>query len=458
MRLLKISVIIFILALSATVFAGYFWLKNTSPEKIVLNVGKTIGVSLTNGTNLEKVLGFDKSKTYLILFLNNTELRPGGGFIGAYAVVRANKGVPEILKIEGSERLDNSAATFVDNPPEPISRRLKVKHWYFRDSNWSPDFALSAERALQIYQTENGIGAADIDAVIGFTPTVIEELLEIIGPITAEGMEFNAKNFTEKLEYEVEYGYKDRGEQFNDRKNLLEDVGLAIIAKARENLLWRLQKYITLGKKILAEKQVAIYAVDKTNQELLRQINWTGEMRQRSGDYLMWVDANLAALKTDAAITRSLEYRIISTSTGYLASASMKYNHTGKYDWRTSRYLSYTRVFVPIGSKLVKVTGAITKDSQGDLSIGQGTENGRQWFGAYINIAPGTTDTLTFEYLLPETVVKQIADKQYNLLVQKQIGTNDVGLTLDLFFAKNTNLNTNLNKYLNTDKEFKINN
>lgn len=463
MKLFKISLLILFLALGATATVGYFWWKDSSPGQILINASKTVGISATNRTALEQVLGFESPKTYLLLFLNNTELRPGGGFIGSYAVVRVDKAVPEILKIEGSEVLDKDAVEFVGNPPEPINRWLKVKQWYFRDSNWSPDFALASERALEIYKKENGAAVNEIDAVIGFTPTVIEEFLKIIGPIEAEGMEFNAQNFTEKLEYEVEYGYTVRGEKFNERKNLLADVARALIAKARENIFTRWSKYLALGQRMLAEKQVVVYAVDKTNQDLLRQKNWTGEMSLINSDYLMWVDANLGALKTDASISRNLLYKITTTTSGYLAVASMQYEHTGKYDWRTSRYLSYSRVFVPVGSKLVKVLGTVDSDSQGVLPIGQGVENGRQWFGAYINIAPGTTSTLAFEYLLPEIVARQVMAKQYNLLVQKQIGTNNVGLNLDLNFGKKI-INDDgkvLDKYsitknLSTDKEFKI--
>ncbi|EKD67135.1 MAG: hypothetical protein ACD_48C00584G0002, partial [uncultured bacterium] len=37
-------------------------------------------------------LGFSEPQTYLIEFLNNTEMRPGGGFIGSYAVVSVDRG------------------------------------------------------------------------------------------------------------------------------------------------------------------------------------------------------------------------------------------------------------------------------------------------------------------------------------------------------------------------------
>ena len=59
----------------------------------------------------ETILGFEKPQTYLVLFLNNTELRPGGGFIGAYGIVTFNKGSVSIEKIEGTERLGGYLVT-----------------------------------------------------------------------------------------------------------------------------------------------------------------------------------------------------------------------------------------------------------------------------------------------------------------------------------------------------------
>src|SRR3989344_8002630 len=41
---------------------------------------------------LPDVLGFRGSKTYLVLLQNNTELRPTGGFMGAFALVTMDRG------------------------------------------------------------------------------------------------------------------------------------------------------------------------------------------------------------------------------------------------------------------------------------------------------------------------------------------------------------------------------
>ena len=67
------------------------------------------------------------------------ELRPGGGFLGQYAVASIKNG--KILKFyfEDANLLDQRIKTKI-TPPYPFKRKLSLKKWKFRDSNFSPDF------------------------------------------------------------------------------------------------------------------------------------------------------------------------------------------------------------------------------------------------------------------------------------------------------------------------------
>ena len=441
MRILKIILIIILLLTIGIASFGYWSIRSGNLQKAVVN--KVANQYINNPIEknlLQTVLGFEKPRTYLILFLNNTEMRPGGGFIGAYALLQIDKGTPHLLKVEGTEILDNTGKKdFESIAPAPLTKYLKVSRWYFRDSNWSPDFSSSSQKSIELFLKQGGLGnVGHIDAVIGFTPSVIEEILKIHGPIKMNGEEFNSANFTEKLEYEVEYGYKSKGIEFDQRKNMLRDLAHALLANLRYDVLMNWQKYYDLSQRLLKEKQIVFYAQNNEEQNILINKDWAGKMKTNSGDYLLWADANLGALKTDFAITRTLDYTILATSTDkFIATAKMKFVHQGKFDWRTSRYRDYVRVFVPVGSRLIKVTGSMEADKSSKQGmIDQGIENGRQWFGSYISIEPGRTAELSFQYYLSENIVSDIKNGEYNLLVQKQIGTNNNKLTLGLAFGK----------------------
>ncbi len=441
MRIIKpILIIILLLAIGVAGF-GYWSIRSGNLQKLVANEVTNKFVSNPAEKNLlQTVLGFEKPRTYLILFLNNTEMRPGGGFIGAYALLKMDKGNPSLLKVEGTEILDNTGKKdFESVPPAPITKYLKVSRWYFRDSNWSPDFSSSSEKSAELFLKQGGLGDVEnIDAVIGFTPTVIEEVLKIHGPIKINGEEFTAANFTEKLEYEVEYGYKSKGLEFAQRKNMLRDLAYSLLSNLRYDVFKNWQKYYDLSQQLLKEKQVIFYSHNVDEQNILVSKDWAGKMKNNSGDYLLWADANLGALKTDAAIVRELSYSITPTNTEkFIATAKMKFIHQGKFDWRTSRYRDYARVYVPIGSKLIKANGAMEIEKSTKVgTIDQGIENGRQWFGAFISVEPGRTAELSFQYYLPENIVVSIKNGDYDLLTQKELGTNGVKLTLGLDFGK----------------------
>lgn len=387
---------------------------------------------------VQAALGFQKPRTYLILFLNNTELRPGGGFIGTYAVVKMNKANPAIIKVEGTEILDNSAPRdYSVEPPDPIKKYLKTPRWNFRDSNWSPDFKLSSQKSLELYKKEKGMEADNIDAVIGITPTVLEEILKISGPLKTDGQEFTAENFTAKLEYLVEYGYVQAGLSFDERKKPLANLMSAFISRLRGDVFKHGAGYLNLLSRLLGEKQIVFYSTLTDEQATLEANHWAGVSEASVGDYLQWVDANMGALKTDAVMERRLTYSFAPEGAGFTATATMKFFNHGKTDWRTTRYLDYARVYVPAGSKLIGATEVGGDGQSRPVSADEGEESGRQWFGAYLTVGSGQANELAFHFGLSPAITRQIKDNSYALVVQKQIGTLATPLTLRLNFGKN---------------------
>ncbi|OIO19957.1 MAG: hypothetical protein AUJ37_01490 [Candidatus Magasanikbacteria bacterium CG1_02_41_34] len=380
-------------------------------------------------------LGFSEPQTYLIEFLNNTELRPGGGFIGSYAVVSIDRGQVTIDAIDGTENLDrNAPLSLLSPPPAPLETHLGVTKWFFRDSNWSPDFKESALQGLSLYRTEGGVMADSIDGIIGITPTVLERLLKVVGSVTVQGNIFTAENVTEKLEYEVEYAYEDKGIHVQDRKDILEPLFLEVMNRLKQNIITKYPLYLETFTALANEKQILFYHTDADVNAILATRDWTGSVVATDGDYVQWVDANLGSLKTDYALDRTLSYAIIGKREGrYIAQATMTYVHRGTFDWRTTRYITYSRVYAPLGSIFQSVQGTLKSgDAIQSSQVNMGEDLGKSWFGTSFSIEPGQTKILQFTYLLPASFSEQ---DTYHLLVQKQAGTIDHALTLDLDFA-----------------------
>jgi hypothetical protein len=84
--------------------------------------------------------GYPEEQNYLILFQNNTELRPSGGFIGSFGLLDIKSGEIVDFKTTDTYNIDNPADTKIDHPwqlPKLVHPDLNT--WYLRDANWSPD-------------------------------------------------------------------------------------------------------------------------------------------------------------------------------------------------------------------------------------------------------------------------------------------------------------------------------
>ena len=175
------------------------------------------------------------------------------------------------------------------------------------------------------------------------------------------------------------------------------------------------------------EKQAMIYFTDPNLQKSAANFNWDNRIKETAGDYFYVVDANLGSLKTDPAISRTISYslRPEAKDRSLIATVKITYTNQGKFDWKTTRYRTYTRLYVPLGSTLITAEG-----NEEPLAITD--SHGKTVFGTFISIEPEDSETLTFNYKLPAGLVNKISQGDYSLLVQKQAGTEAHGLELDI--------------------------
>lgn len=399
---------------------------------------------LAAAAELSKILpalsGYPTPKTYLLLLENNTEMRTTGGFIGTLGVITIVDAQAENFKAMDVYAIDGAAGEKLKTvPPEPLKKYLAVNKWYLRDANWSPDFPTSANKVVSIYAQEGG--KEIFDGVLSVDPTVAEDLLKIVGNITIGTSTFTPDNVTDEIEYQVEKGFDAKGLPVAQRKDILVALADEVFKRVLALPGDRWQLVVDTLVKALDQKHMLIASFDPAVEEFARGRNWDGAMRQTPGDFLMVVDANLAALKTDSVMTRSIDYSIQPDGTGYKATVTLKYENNGRFSWKTTRYRTYTRIFVPLGSKLISSTGAMLNDKILDPKRTPGAvdtldERGRRSFGAFLSVEPGETRTLTFTYRLPLSIATGITLNNYELLVQKQPGTVSIPLTLDLDFGK----------------------
>jgi hypothetical protein len=385
-----------------------------------------------------EIFGYPKQSAFLVLFQNSDELRPTGGFLGTYGILETFNG--DIVRFDTHDiyHMDmplEAGKKMSLVPPEPIKLYLNNK-WYMRDSNWSPDWPTSAEKVLWFYYKEDALLPAkdqinrfngQFDGVVAITPDVVKTLLSIIGPVTVKGETYDQNNFTNLLEYKVEQDYANQDVSSWKRKevigDILKEIKIRLFNLPHSQWPDLYQKFFASGEK----REIQVYLKDKYLNGLVQEIGWGGEMKSFDGDYWFSVDANLGARKSDSIVVKKAEYQVRNSSDGLRAKLTLNYSHGGKIDWRTDDYKTYTRVYVPAGSRLIKVSGI----AKGKAEVGE--ENGKTFFGGFFNIKAGTSGQAVFEYKLPDDLSQKAKKGEYQLYIQKQAGSrlNDVKVDFD---------------------------
>ena len=358
-----------------------------------------------------------QTKTFLILFQNNMELRPGGGYVGSFGILKIRDGHAESLDVHDTVNFDGRIPDTVP-APYPMESTLGVKSLKLRDSNYHPDFALNAKEAENFYHLGNG--EEQFDGVIGITTRVLESVLAITGPVEVPGYEgsFGQDNAVLDLEYQVEQNYYKQGISFGDRKSIMGELSAQILKKVKEASLndkYRLFQ-VLLGD--LHAKDIQIQFKDAKLQAQVAQAGWDGKMdTDWQNDYLFLVDSNMNAFKSDLYVERSYEYVVDLSQPEAKATLKVTYKHTAKEkSYLTKDYQSYSRVYVPKGSFI---------DTIAPLSheVVYGEELGKKFAGTIVQVPLGTEKTLEYNYKLPKTID---TGDLYDLKIQKQPGMKSI--------------------------------
>lgn len=403
---------------------------------------------------LPALTGYPAESRFLLIFQNNDEIRPSGGFIGVYGLLEVKDGEIITLDTSDSYHLDMPAAAsgrWRRDAPLPLQKYLKVENWYMRDSNWSPDWSIAARQIHEIYNGEKeavGLPAEEFTGIIGITPDLVADLIDLVGPITVRGETYTSENFQPLLQYNVEIAYREQDIASWDRKNLVDEV-MAVLKERLFHLSsehW--DELVDIIARRVATKSIQLYFPHPAWQALAVELGADGRVNRAESDYLMVVDANLAAFKSDAVVKKSYIYQLEEKETGVDATLVLNYKHEGGFDWRTTRYRSYTRVLVPRGSELISVTGL--DDHNPDLSTAVDESLDKTVIGFFLTVEPGTARSFTVRYRLPDEIKDHINSGRYSLMAQRQSGQRVI--SFDFHFKPLRGRSQNWHSSLETDR------
>ncbi len=397
-----------------------------------------------------ELLGNNGPRKYLLLFQNNQEIRPTGGFIGSYGLLNISNGNVKKFMIDG---IFNPDGQFKEDiiPPRPLQK--VTAGWSTHDANWFPHFPASAKKISSFYEKTGG---PTVDGIITMTPTVMEKMLEVTGPIRMDeyGVTIDSDNFIRETQYEVEENY-DREE--NQPKKFLADLAPEILDRLfNVSDAASVSKAITALSEALKEKQILLYSFEDSVQDVISKRGWSGGIRQTKGDFLMVVNTNVNGYKTDGVIDETISHKAEIMPDGTIINTvSVKRTHNGgdtDYEWWNKVNSDYMRVYVPNGSELISVSGQtrefieppldyeklgfkadpdIAREEE-SMAIDEETgtriyeEEGKTVFANWVYVSPKETAEIEYVYRLPFKIeLNKNSEKfdTYSLLAQKQSGS-----------------------------------
>lgn len=380
-----------------------------------------------------QALGQRLPKTYLLLFQNDKEIRPTGGFMTAYAFMKFDNGHISTTASDDIYRLDERLlkiclkkvcpltppAQIVKYLPEADGKPRTV--WAMRDSNVSPDFLVSAQQFEQMYSLlGDGI---TFDGIIAIDTQVVEELIAVTGPIDVFGTTYsadmdarcNCPNVIYELEHYAEVA--SRGEE--DRKAVLGTLMQQILTRILGSGPDKLPDFVNAGVKLANDKHILFFMHDNSLQEHLATLNWTGQINNLyKGDYLHINDSNFAGGKSNLYVQEKVTYDININNAGDVVNLlTIEYKNPQPFSiWLNGILRDYVRVYVPLNSKLIA-----SKGSDDPVNTQEDSTLNKMFFDSFITVRPLNSRILSFEYSQPS----KFSGKSYKLLIQKQPGARD---------------------------------
>lgn len=402
------------------------------------------------------LFGFDGEKTYLLLFQNNMELRPGGGFIGSYGLLTISSGRITDFSIHDAYDADGQLKGHIE-PPYPIRRHLPSAHWYMRDSNFDVSFAKAASSSASFLNIETG---KKVDGVIGLDVSFVKNIVALIGPVYVEDYkkEVTKDNLFLLLETHAEKNFFPGSTQ---KKDFLRSLFQTIIVQlsVKKNI-----PYLALAltaDEAIAQKHLLL-AFSNPNLQRLATVNgWSStlwdereEGKNIINDFLGINEANLGVNKANLFIGRKVFQEVGINEKGEITEKlKITYKNTNVNGvWPGGGYKNYLRIILPFNASLSSISiddveqervGAITDPllyeaknfiAPQKLEVEKREEDGKTIYGFLVTVPTNMEKTISIAYNLSQKIDLEEPLIFYSFLLFKQPGVDNYPFDFSLSY------------------------
>ncbi len=327
-------------------------------------------------------------RNWLIIFQNNAELRPTGGFITAYAVISFRFGLPLKMFFRSSDQIQDPEDQVVE-PPAVMAKVFKHKtpSLTFRDANCDPDFEVSVNNIVKLFNHEHP--EINISRIIAVNFYVLERLIKHFRGIKINRQKITAQNLFSQITEHTSACDRHNLKSLRNRKNILKQVAKKLFFKALRSPLGLLTSPFLI-RRLFQEKHLLMstkFRQQSESQDSSSQSSTTSAQQNS----LQVIETNLLGMKNDRYIQRSFHHHI-------------EINHDLTSTCTTKVTLFHN------GSENIPISGLY----QGFFQQPDATK------GQIIQLQPGETKTIEF---IQEISISK--NKELTLALIKQPGTID---------------------------------
>ncbi|MBA3724371.1 MAG: DUF4012 domain-containing protein [Candidatus Levybacteria bacterium] len=402
------------------------------------------------------LFGFEGNKTYLVLFQNNMELRPGGGFIGSYGILPVRNGQMEKLQVYDVYDADGQLKQKIE-PPYGLRRYLGASNWYLRDSNYELDYTRNAVQAAQFLKLETG---QSVDGVIAIDTTFLKNLITVLGKV--EVKDYNetvtAENFYQLTQT---YAEKDFFPGSTQKKDFLKSLTSAMTSELLEKKNFSYEKLLQGTESSIRQKHLLFSFPDEGIQNVFAVNGLSSSLKdgRTTGkntflDFFSVMDANVGTNKANYYLKRSMIQQVAFDGAGGLqVTTDVSYvNSSTKDSQFGGDYKNYARFVLPADAVLQGIAfdnvqqtvvpavtdAAIYTDPSfippTGLEVEQTESFDKKVVGFFFIVPAGMTKTVKLTYTIANGVNLRESAFTYNLRLFKQPGAVEDPYTLFLSY------------------------
>ncbi len=382
--------------------------------------------------HLDTIFGRDEEKKYLLMFANNMELRPGGGFIGSFAIVTLHDYSITDMRVYDVYDADGQLTEQID-PPDPIVEHLNQTHFFLRDSAFTPDFVVNYEEAKRFLDLE--LQETDFDGGILITTTAVQNLLASMDGLYIPDYKetITSDNFYIKTQLYAEEDFFPGSQQ---KKRFLSSVMNQMLIDLPQASFTKL---LEMTEKSLNEKQIVMYMDHPQVEAFIEENYWSGrtltpkcnldEAYNCILDFVLPFDANLGVNKANFFVERPTNLDISIDKNGEITNTlTVQYNNSSYEDvYPGGNYKNYFQTYLPPNTRIRSVTiNGVEVNRYDETNFEYKT------VGFLVEIPPQSSKTVKITYTLPTTIIS--GDGIYQLIFQKQIGSPNYDFQLSFSF------------------------